>query len=190
MGTLSNDDDDDDGSENVAKNEFCVPSNLIASIWTRSTCQMLATFLGVEFLRILFRFKKRKEIRRLMSTSCIKRQIRRFHVVVVEWTSKKCSKERDPRAELLFWSLNLLFFEVVVVVIVVVVSSLISPGCESRQTALQYIISSPRVARVPNTRMEARGERETSREWDRGGQAWFAPFFILPKHGDETGLAP
>ena len=51
-GTLSK--DDDDGSENVL-------SNLIASIWTRSVCQMRATFPGVEFLRILFRFKKRKQ---------------------------------------------------------------------------------------------------------------------------------
>ena len=40
----------------------------------------------------------------------LKRQIRRFHVVVVQWTSKKCAKKRDARAELLFWSLNLLFF--------------------------------------------------------------------------------
>ena len=39
-----------------------------------------------------------------------KREIRRFHVVVVQWTSKKCTKQRDARAELLFWSLNLLFF--------------------------------------------------------------------------------
>ena len=45
-----------------------------------------------------------------MSTSSIKRQIRRFYVVVVQWTSKKCTKKRDARAELLFWSLNLLFF--------------------------------------------------------------------------------
>ena len=37
----------------------------------------------------------------------IKREIRRFHVVVVQRTSKKCTKMRDARAELLFWSLNL-----------------------------------------------------------------------------------
>ena len=67
------------------------------------------TFPGVEFLRILFRFKIRK-IRPRMSTSSIKRQIRRFHVVVVQWTSKKWTKKRDARAELLFWSLKLLFF--------------------------------------------------------------------------------
>ena len=55
-----------------------------------------------------------------MSTSSIKRQIRKFHVVVVQLTLKKCTKKRDAREELLFWSLNLLFFEVVVVVVVVV----------------------------------------------------------------------
>ena len=55
-----------------------------------------------------------------MSTFSIKRQVRRFQVVVVKWTSKKCTKKRDARAELLFWSLNLLFFEVVFVVVVVV----------------------------------------------------------------------
>ena len=46
-----------------------------------------------------------------MSTSSIKRQIRRFHVAIrVQWTSKKCTKKRDAHEELLFWSLNLLFF--------------------------------------------------------------------------------
>ena len=44
------------------------------------------------------------------SKSSIKRQIRRFHVVVVQWTPDKCTKKRDARAELLFWSLNLLLF--------------------------------------------------------------------------------
>ena len=45
-----------------------------------------------------------------MSTSSIKRRIGRFHVEVVQWTSKKCTKKRDARAELLFWPLNRLFF--------------------------------------------------------------------------------
>ena len=64
--------------------------------------------------------KRGRKIRRCMSASSIKRQIRRFHVVVVQWTSKKCTKKRDARVELLFWSLNLLFFEVVVGVVVIV----------------------------------------------------------------------
>ena len=37
-----------------------------------------------------------------MPTSSIKRQIKRFHVVVVQRTSKKCTKKRDARSELLF----------------------------------------------------------------------------------------
>ena len=45
-----------------------------------------------------------------MSTSSIKRQIRRFHVVVVQWTLKKWTKKGDVRAELLFLSLKLLIF--------------------------------------------------------------------------------
>ena len=45
-----------------------------------------------------------------MSTSSKKRQIRRFHVVVVQWTLKKCTKKGDVRAELLFLSLKLLIF--------------------------------------------------------------------------------
>ena len=45
-------------------------------------------------------FKQRKE--NLSSSSSIKRLLGRFHVVVVQWTSKKCTKKRDARAELLF----------------------------------------------------------------------------------------
>ena len=76
---------------------------------------MQATFPGVEFLRILFRFKKIKEtsssyVHVLRHVLHIKRRIRRFHVEVLQWTSKKCTKKRDAREELLFWSLNLLFF--------------------------------------------------------------------------------
>ena len=56
LGTLSKEEDDDD-SENVCKKI----NYLIASIWTCSICQMQATFPGVEFLRLLLRFKKRKE---------------------------------------------------------------------------------------------------------------------------------
>ena len=61
-----------------------------------------------------------------MSTSYIKRRIGRFHAVVVQWTSNKCTKKRH--AELLFFSYTQLFvclfvcfFCVVVVVVVVVV---------------------------------------------------------------------
>ena len=36
-------------------------------------------------------FKKRRED----SPSSIKRRIRRFHVVVVQWTSEKCNQNHD-----------------------------------------------------------------------------------------------
>ena len=70
-------------------------------------------------LKDFIQVKKRRKIRCRMSASFIKREIRRFQVVVVQWTSKKWTKKSDASAELLFWSLNLLFFEVVVVVVVV-----------------------------------------------------------------------
>ena len=44
-----------------------------------------------------------KKLKKKFIVVCsIKRQIRRFHVVVVQWTSKKCTEKRDARAELLF----------------------------------------------------------------------------------------
>ena len=92
------------------KKWICVLSNLIASIWTHSICKMQASFPGVEFLRIFSSSKRGKKTRRRMTASPIKRQIRRFHVVIVWWTSKKCTKKRDARVEPLFCSLNLLFF--------------------------------------------------------------------------------
>ena len=59
-----------------------------------------------------------------MSTSSIKSQIRRFHVVVVQWTSKKCTK-KHVQSCCLAYKTNCLFlfcfFDVGVVVVVVVV---------------------------------------------------------------------
>ena len=46
--------------------------------------------------------KKETKIRCPMFTSSIKRRrITWFHVQVVQWTSKKCTKKRNARAELL-----------------------------------------------------------------------------------------
>ena len=65
-------------------------------------------FPGFEFLRILFRFKKRKENSSSYGHVLCKTANWEFHVVVVQWTStKECIKKRDASAELLFWSLNL-----------------------------------------------------------------------------------
>ena len=48
---------------------------------------------------------------RRKSTSSIKRPTRMFHVVVVQWTFKKCTEKRDL--------IKTIFFQVVVVVVVV-----------------------------------------------------------------------
>ena len=56
-----------------------------------------------------------------MSTSSIKSQIRGFPVVVVQWTSKKCTKKRDGKCRAVVLIIKpIVFFEVVVVVVVVV----------------------------------------------------------------------
>ena len=53
--------DDDDGSENYSKKMNLRSFKLNRVYLDHSLCQMQATFPGVEFLRILFRFKKMKE---------------------------------------------------------------------------------------------------------------------------------
>ena len=109
LGTLSK--DDEDGSETVGKK-----MNLRSFKLNRVHLDLLnmpntGDFSWSWILKGFYSGSKRgRKIRRRMSTSSIKRQIRRLHDVVVQWTSKKCTKKRDARAEVLFWSLNLLFF--------------------------------------------------------------------------------
>ena len=65
------------------------------------------------------KLKKRKDKKtpRFGFTSSIKRRIRKCHVVDVQWMSKKCTKKRDARAELLFCSYHKLYFDVIVAVV-------------------------------------------------------------------------
>ena len=63
---------------------------------------MLANPPGVEFRGTISKFGERKFRRRLFTYS-IKREIRHFHVVVVQKRAKKCTKKRDTRANLLFF---------------------------------------------------------------------------------------
>ena len=119
IGTLSK--DDDDCSENVAKKvnlrSFKLNRVYLDPLNMSNAGDLSWSWILKDFIQVQ---KEEGKIRRGMSTSSTKRQIRSFHVVVVQRTSKKCTKKYDARAELLFWSLNLLFFEVVVVVVVVV----------------------------------------------------------------------
>ena len=61
------------------------------------------TFSRVEFLRSVSQLKKKeKENRCVVFTFSMKREIKKFHVVVVPVTAKKCTKLRNARAKLLF----------------------------------------------------------------------------------------
>ena len=72
------------------KKLICLLTNFIAFIWTRSIRQIQTTFPGVEFFSIYPDSKQGRNIRRRMFTSSIKRRIR-LHVILVQWTSKKCT---------------------------------------------------------------------------------------------------
>ena len=60
------------------------------------------------------RLERERKICLGLFTSPIKREIRHFHVVVVQWRQRNVQKKRDARAKLLF-------FHVIVAVAVVVV---------------------------------------------------------------------
>jgi len=66
--------------------------NFIALIPSRSIYQMLANFSGVEFLRTVLKFRKRQR----RSLSCVNastnREIRQFHVEVVQRRQRNVQK--------------------------------------------------------------------------------------------------
>ena len=76
--------------------------NLIPSIWTRSIYQKQATFPGFEFLRILFRFKKRKEnsssyvhVHRKTANWKVSRRSRAVDVEEMYFKSRRCGRRRS-----------------------------------------------------------------------------------------------
>ena len=71
-----------------------------------------------------------------MFTPSTNHRIRRFHVVVVHWTSKKCTKKRDAPAEL--WVCSIVFY---VVVVILFVSQLIAL-CDDAGAFLRDVIIS------------------------------------------------
>ena len=79
-------------------------------------------FLELNSKRLYQSSGKDKESRCFVFTSSTKREIRHFHVVVVQRRAKKCTKRRDARAKfgLLFQSTPIAFFTVLVHVAVVV----------------------------------------------------------------------
>ena len=100
-GTLSN---DDDGCEIITKNEFASFQTLLRLFGTAQFLKCRRLFLELNSLGLYSCSNREGTFCRCMSTSSIKRRIGRFHVVFVQWTSKKCTKKRDARAEQLFFS--------------------------------------------------------------------------------------
>ena len=110
LGTLSN--DDDDGSENVAKKLNLCSFKLTHVYLDPLNMSNAGDFSWSWILKILFKFKKRKEnsswyVHVLHKTSN-QEVSRRSRAVDVK--EKSCTKKRDALAELLLWSLNLFFF--------------------------------------------------------------------------------
>ena len=73
---------------------------------------------------------------RPMLTPSTNHRIRRFHVVVMHWTSKKCTKKRDARAEL--WVCSIVFYVVVVILFVSQLTAL----CDNAGAFLRDVIIS------------------------------------------------
>ena len=80
---------------------------------------MLAIFSVVELQKTVSKFRKSSES--LHKTSSTKREIRHFHVVVVQWRQINVQKSVMHVQSCCFPNLNLLLFAVFVDVVVVVV---------------------------------------------------------------------
>ena len=85
--------DDDEGSENVAKkNEFAFFQTLSRIFGFAQFVKWRRFFLELNSHGFYPGSQREREIPRVMFTSCIKRHVGEFHVVVVQWTSKEYTK--------------------------------------------------------------------------------------------------
>ena len=103
-GSFSN---DDDGNENVAKKLNWRPFKLYRVYFDQVNLPNVGEFSWSWILLWLYlRLKRENKIHRRVFTSSIKGRIRRFHVVVVQWTMdiKEMKLKNDARTELLFCS--------------------------------------------------------------------------------------
>ena len=89
---------------------MCVPSVFIAIIPTHLLCQMQANPLEAEFRGTIAKLKQRNKISSLLVYVLHKPQNLAFSRRSLAKTGKKCTKERDARAKLLFCLLNQWFF--------------------------------------------------------------------------------
>lgn len=97
------------------------PYNHVVIISTRLLCQMQANSSGAESLATISKFRKKwkRIFRRHLSMSSLKREMRLFHVVVVQWWQKMYKKKRYASAELLFAQAIYCLFDVLFAVAVV-----------------------------------------------------------------------
>ena len=105
------------------KQWICILSNFIAFFGTAQLVKCRRLLLELNSQGLYPCSNRERKICRRMTTSSIKRHIGTFHVVVVQWTVKKCTKKRDTRAELLVCSQDQLFVCFFFCVVVVVVAS-------------------------------------------------------------------
>ena len=104
------------------KSEVALLQTLLCSFQLVQFVKCWQMFLELNSKRLYQSSGKDKESRCFVFTSSTKREIRHFHVVVVQRRAKKCTKRRDARAKfgLLFQSKPIAFFTVLVHVAVVV----------------------------------------------------------------------
>ena len=98
--------DDVDGYENVTW--ICAASNFIALIPSRSIRQMLAILLELNSKGLQQSSGREKESCCLLFPSSTKREIRQFHVVVVQWRQRNVQKSVLHVQSCCFPCLNLL----------------------------------------------------------------------------------
>ena len=87
---------DGDGSENVTRKINTPCFKFLPSYSTSFNCQMLANFSGVEFEKTVPKIKKKEKEkwnRFFVFTSFIKREVRQFHVAVVQQRQRSVQKK-------------------------------------------------------------------------------------------------
>ena len=82
-------------------------------------CLLVLKHASAEYATNAFSSNEKYEKLAVVVAFSKQRRIWSFHVVVLQRTAKKCTKNYNARAQLLFCSLNLLFGDVLVAVAVV-----------------------------------------------------------------------
>ena len=85
------------------KNEFAFFQSLSQLFLPTYFVKCRRTLLELNFKGPYSSSEREIKFRRCLFTSSIKREIRHFHVVVVQKRAKKCTNKRDARAKLLFF---------------------------------------------------------------------------------------